>query len=476
MNRTGIFLAAAGVLALVALVAGVPRFTRNGPGPTDVVITTPMPRTTSGGSLTMTSRLSHPFITLGRQDLFATVDLRGVEVPGRARGAVNLAVVIDRSGSMSGFKLNQAKQAARQLVSQLNATDRLAIVHYGSDVKSLDGALATPENKERMLAFIDGIWDDGGTNIGSGLTVGRDLLLAGRADFNVNRIVLISDGQPTEGVVEFESLTAIVREIRSLGVSVSSVGVGDDYNERLMEAFAEVGAGAYAYLQDASQLAAIFQKDLNAAGTQVARQVTLTFRVPKGAQLQRVLGYSQVSRRFDGDFELVTVALPDFAASQQERLVAHFSVDGSMVGQSIDVSALDLEYQDVLADGAPQVHGEARLSAMTTDQAKVVMDNRDKDAIVFAARARAADNAQKAAESLEKGNREEAKKLIQANQVYFDEAAAVAGPGALKDDFANVQGQLGGIEAATGEAEGKAMQKQIRTQARRDYGLMGSTY
>ena len=121
MNRTGIFLAAAGVLALVALVAGVPRFTRNGPGPTDVVITTPMPRTTSGGSLTMTSRLSHPFITLGRQDLFATVDLRGVEVPGRARGAVNLAVVIDRSGSMSGFKLNQAKQAARQLVSQLSS-------------------------------------------------------------------------------------------------------------------------------------------------------------------------------------------------------------------------------------------------------------------------------------------------------------------------------------------------------------------
>lgn len=462
------------MLALVALVAGVPRFTRHVPNDAPDIVAPQPPKTVTAGSLSMTSRLSHPFISLGRQDLFATVDLRAMEVPGQQRGPVNLAVVIDRSGSMSGFKLNQAKQAARQLIGQLLPTDRLAIVHYGSDVKSLDGMMATTANKEKMLTFIDGIWDDGGTNIGAGLSTGRDLLLTAKSDFKVNRLILISDGQPTEGVTEFEQLTAQVRDIRNVGVSVSSIGVGDDFNERLMEAFAEVGAGAYAYLQDASQLAAIFKKDLNAAGTQVARNVTLTFRVPKGAQLQRVLGYSQVSRRFDGDSELVTVALPDFASSQQERVVAHFTVDGNVAGQSVDVSALDLEYQDLMADA--QAHGEARLSAMTTDQVKVVMDNRDKDAIVFAARARSADNAAKAAEALQQGNREEAKRLIQANQVFFDEASEVAGAAAVDGDMKNLNGMLGGIEEAKGEEEGRAMQKQIRTQARRDYGLMGSTY
>lgn len=474
MNRTGIFLAAAGVLALVALVAGVPRMTRHQPNTPQDIVAPQQPKTVSAGSLSMTSRLSHPFISLGRQDLFATIDLRAMEVPGQQRGPVNLAMVIDRSGSMSGFKLNQAKQAARQLIGQLLPTDRLAIVHYGSDVKSLDGMLATTANKEKMLSFIDGIWDDGGTNIGAGLSTGRDLLLTAKSDFKVNRLILISDGQPTEGVVEFEALTAQVRDIRNIGVSVSSIGVGDDFNERLMEAFAEVGAGAYAYLQDASQLAAIFQKDLNAAGTQVARNVSITFRVPKGAQLQRVLGYSQVSRRFDGDSELVTVALPDFASSQQERVVAHFTVDGNVAGQAVDVSSLDLEYTDLVADA--QTHGEARLSAMTTDQVKVVMDNRDKDAIVFAARARAADNASKAAESLQQGNVAEARRLIQANRVFFDEASEVAGAPAVDGDMKNMNDMLGGIEKAKGEEEGRAMQKQIRTQARRDYGLMGSTY
>lgn len=474
MNRTGVFLAAAGVLALVALVAGVPRFTRPTSNTPDPVINTPTSKTVSNGSLTMTGRLSHPFVGLGHQDVFATVDLVAVDVPGKQRAPVNLALVIDRSGSMSGFKLNQAKQAARQLISQLSPTDRLAIVHYGSDVKSLDGMLATPANKEKMFAYVDGIWDDGGTNIGAGLTTGRDLLLSARNEFKVNRLILISDGQPTEGLVEFDGLTAIVKDIRTYGVSVSSIGVGDDFNEQLMSAFAEVGAGAYAYLQDASQLAAIFQKDLNAAGLMVARGVSLTFRVPRGAKLERVLGYSQVTRRMDGDSELVTVALTDFTAAQHERVVAHFTVDAVTAGDSIDVSALDLSYLDVLADGA--VHGEARLSAMTTDQVKVVMDNRDKDAVVFAARARAADNTAKAAEAVQQGDREGAKRWLHANEVLFDEASSVAGAPAIEEDLKNQKKLEVGIDNVNSEEDGRAVQKQIRTQARRDYGLMDSTY
>ena len=170
----------------------------------------------------------------------------------------------------------------------------------------------------------------------------------------------------------------------------------------------------------------------------------------------------------------MTVALPDFAASQQERVVAHFTVDGVTAGDSIDVSALDLSYLDVLADGA--VHGEARLAAMTTDQVKVVMDNRDKEAIVFAARARAADNTAKAAESIQQGDREGARNLLNANTVLFDEAREVAGAPAVAADLENQKKLQLGIDQANTEADGKVLQKQIRTQARRDYGLMGSTY
>jgi Ca-activated chloride channel family protein len=483
MNRTGVFLAAAGILVLVAAVASVPPTHGTAPTKPGVestrkpplsLVTPAAPATATEGSLAMTARLSHPFVGLGRQDVFVTVDLRAVEVPGAQRAPVNLALVIDRSGSMSGFKLEQAKQAARQLISQLTSADRLSIVHYGSDVKSMDGLLATPENKQRLLAFVDGIYDDGGTNIGAALTAGRDRLLAAKSDYRVNRLILISDGQPTEGVTDFAGLTSIVRDVRSAGVSVSSIGVGDDFNERLMEAIAEVGAGAYAYLEDASQLASIFQKDLNAAATQVARGVTLRFRVPGGAQLQRVLGYTQVTRAFDGQAEVVSVALPDFAAAQHERVVAHFTVGAAAAGQTVDVSGLELRYTDLLEDRG--VKSEAHLSATATRSTETIVKNQDKDAVVFAARARAAENSRKAAELFEYGDVEGAKALFRTNETIFGEAATVAGVDAVAEDIATQRQQAVQFEEARTESSRKAAAKQVRTKARTGFGLFGSTY
>ena len=71
-----------------------------------------------------------------------------------------------------------------------------------------------------MLSYIDGIWDDGGTNIGAGITTGRDLLMSSLSGYKCNRVVLISDGQPTEGMTDTAGLTELVRETRASGISV----------------------------------------------------------------------------------------------------------------------------------------------------------------------------------------------------------------------------------------------------------------
>jgi Ca-activated chloride channel family protein len=468
MNRTGVFLAITGALALIAVLSGVPRGAEP-PAPTE-----PRPPSAAEGSLTMTARLSHPFVAAGPQDVFVTVDVQAAEQPGARRAAVNLALVIDRSGSMSGFKLEQARQAARQLIAQLRPDDRLTLVHYGSDVAALPGLLVTPENAPRLLAFVDEIRDEGGTNIGEGLARARELLAAARGAFRVNRLILISDGQPTEGVTDLPGLTALVRAARVDGVSVSSIGVGEDFNEQLMEALAEVGAGAYGYLQDASQLSRIFQRDLNAAGTQVARGVTLRLRVPAGARLQRVLGYSQVTHGRDGDAELVTVSLPDFAAGQQERVVAQLTVDAAGPGLTVAVSDLELGYADLRSDR--RVASSAHLTATSTDSADTVAQRRDKDAVVFAARARAAENSQRAAQLLSAGDAEGARGLFSLNEGIFDEAAAVAGERVVAGDIAAQQAQARQVDGAATQAERKAAAKSFRTKARADYGLMGSTY
>ncbi len=481
MNRTGIFLAIAGVLALVAVVAGLPHGHLGGgptPAPTPVapvaVVATP-PSVNSSGSLTLSSRVSHPFVGLGASDVFVTADVTGVTLPQAQRAPVNLALVIDRSGSMSGFKLTQAKQAAAHLVSQLTSSDRLSIIHYGSDVKSLDGLMATTQNKATLLKYIDGIWDDGGTNIAEGLTTGRAMLLASKSDFTVNRLILISDGQPTEGITDSGELNRVVQGIRGSGISVSSIGVGTDFNEELMAGFAEIGGGAYAYLQDAAQLSNIFQKDLNAATTQVARGVTLTFKVPAGMQFEQLLGYKVASRSSDGaGAEIVSVVMPDFAAGQVERVVMQLRVNAATVGQTIDITQTTLDYTDVLASRA--VTTQTALRSQVSDQPSVVLSNRDKDAMVFAARARAGVNTQNAVDALKRGDRGKAEMLMRQNSDYFEEAAQSAGQGAVEGDLKEQKSLLDGMQGARDDEQINTYSKDARKKARVNYGLIGSTY
>ncbi|HYH94500.1 vWA domain-containing protein [Hyalangium sp.] len=481
MNKTFTFLALAGALALVALVLGMPRVATLSPPPvphiaTPVSPTLPPPPTpptppaqASNGSLTMTSRLSHPYITLGSSDEFVTVDVTGAEVPGAQRSPVNLALVIDRSGSMSGYKLAQAKQAARQLVTMLKDEDRLAIVHYGSDVKALPSMAATSSNRARMIQYIEGIWDEGGTNISAGLTTGQHQVNTARSEYKVNRIILISDGQPTEGITDEEGLKRVVKSIRAQGVTVSSLGVGTDFNEDLMQAFAEYGAGAYGFMEDAGKLAAIFQKDLQQAATQVARNVELSFELPAGATLGEVLGY-----RAHQAGSTVRVAMPDFAAGQTERVVARVRVTGATVGQAVNVTGLKLTYTDLMKDGT--VETTASLSAMVTDRSEEVAAKQDKDATVYAVRARSAANLQKAAEAFKVGRRDEARQLIQQNQEMFNEAASVAGAPAVAADVAEQKAVYDEYESAQSAEEVNTAVKRSKSKALKDSGRMGSTY
>ncbi|MFZ5470456.1 MAG: vWA domain-containing protein [Myxococcota bacterium] len=465
MNRTTLFLATAGGLALLALVAGLPRLTSTGIIPLDPV----RPTTTADGSIKMQGRLSHPYVGTGRSDVFVTVDLTGVDVPGSERSPVSLGLVIDRSGSMSGFKMTQAKNAAKQLVSQLGPSDRLAIIHYGSDVKSLPSQPATPPNKERMLRYIDGIWDDGGTNIGAGLSAGRDHLMATMSEYKVNRLILISDGQPTEGVTDQAGLTSLAREIRQSGISVSSIGVGSDFNEDLMQAIAELGAGAYGYLQDASQLATLFQKDLQQAGTTIARSVVLSFDLPQGVALSEVLGYrtTQMGRT-------VRVPLSDFSAGQVERVVARLTVNAPEAGQTFDVTSLELSYDDLLKS-AP-VESSVRLSAMVADKEEQILAHRDKDATVFAARAQSANNMHKAAEALKRGDRAAATGYLRANEAIFGAAAHVAGEGAVAEDLLEQKAVISEFDKADSDEAVQQSVKATKSRSLKNFGRIGSTY
>jgi Ca-activated chloride channel family protein len=287
--------------------------------------------------------------------------------------------------------------------------------------------------------------------------------------FKVNRIIFISDGQPTEGITNHQQLIRIARDIRAQGVTISSIGVGTDFNEDLMQDIAEHGSGAYAYLHEASQLATIFQKDLQQASTTIARDVQLRLALPAGAQLGEVLGY-----RSQQEGQTVKIPLSDFSAGQVERVVVRVRVDGREAGKTVDVAGLSLDYLDLLKNGPAR--SAAQLSAMVTDRKEEVARNQDKEATVYAARAQSAINLQNAAESLRRGDKAAARQYIQANEMLFEGAAQVAGPAAVQADMADQKAIWGEMDAASSAEEVEHQVKSAKKKARQSAGKLGSTY
>ncbi len=478
MNRTTGFLAVAAALLLTAVIVGLPRVTGPAPvpqAPQPIVDAPPPPPTpvpaTNPGSLSLTGRLSHPYLVPGTSDVFATLEVTAVDVPGSKRAPVNLAVVIDRSGSMSGAKIDNARRAASRLVDLLDENDRLSVVHYGTDVAALGGVFATPENKLKLKRFIANIADEGGTNIGEGLAAGARHIERARTDFRVNRLLLLSDGQPTVGITSATGLANVVRRIRDSGISVTSLGVGADFNEDLMQRLADVGGGSYGFISDAAAMATLFQKDLEQAGTMVARTASLSFTLPEGVRFVEVYGrpVSQVGNA-------VSITLPDFSARQVEKLVVHLTASPMVRSGSVDIAGFQLAYTDLLTEKP----ADARLSlaAMVTEDGTLALRNRDKGAVVVAGKARAAMNYQKAAEAIDRGDYGGAQRSLQANDAIFFEADAVAGKDSMADERKTnsaIYGLSTSAPSAAPEMRREAV-KQMKTESLRSSGRGASLY
>ncbi len=441
MNRTLAFLVTAAALGLVALVVKIPGPAAPTPPPAPHLEPVkppdpPKPPAPVGtpGSLSLTGKLSHPYLTPGSSDLFLTADVTAVEVPGAKRAPVNMALVIDRSGSMAGEKIVHARQAALTLLDQLDEHDRLSVIHFGSDVSVLPGAMVTDDNRRRMRAFINHIIDDGGTNIGGGLAAGKQQLDKGRSDFQVNRLVLVSDGQPTVGITSGGALTRIAQSYHADGVTLTAIGVGLDFNEDLMTRLASVGGGSYGYLRNTAQLAGLFSKDLQQAGTLVARDVKLRLALPAGVRFGEALG-----RDASVSGNEVTLSLPDFSAGQTEKVVLR--VTATATAGTVDVADLKLAYQDVLA--SHPADAQLKLAALVTDDPKLALSRRDKDVTVAAVRAQTAVNYRRAAEAIAENKPAAARHALQQNEILFDDLTTQGAGEAIKGDRAQNQGYFG---------------------------------
>lgn len=423
MNRTFLIFATAAALVVVALIASP----TGGAAPLPIAATpagpapTPFVATAKDGALQLQAKLASGWAANGGAPNYLSVEIRADELEQTERTPVNLAVVIDRSGSMSGHKLLAAKAAALKLVEQMRDGDRLAIVHYGSDVSSYESQRVSPITRPQMRSFIEAIVDGGGTNISGGLEAGALMLRKHAAEFRASRLILLSDGQPTEGETESGALTAVVRRINASGIAVTALGVGADYDEVLMRHMAEAGGGFTGFIGDASRLAEVFSRELDQAVRAVARDVEVSFLTQPGVSVEEVLG----GRAFFYRDGVPTVRLHDFSGGLIARFVVRLSVDLPAGAEPVSLGEVKLRYLDLAGDA--KVESSAHFTATVTPDAKLALSHADPEALEHAARAERAKQMQVAAAHFRAGRKEEGLKVL---DVGFDNIRKLFGSSA----------------------------------------------
>lgn len=284
---------------------------------------------------------------------------------------VDLVVVLDRSGSMGGEKIRDARQAVIDLMEMLTPSDRLAIISYANNVETVSPLIhMNRRNLARLVHRVADIRAGGGTNLGGGLQQGINMFLWGRESARQRKIILISDGLANQGITDPYALGAMAAGGPEYGFTVSTVGVGYDFNEMLMTSIADYGAGNYYFLEDPQTIARVFEKEFTTARNIVASGVEIRIRLSNEIRILSSGGYPV---RMEGDVAVIRPG--DLLSGQQRKFFLTYQVPTDSE-QAFPLGEVELKYQ-YKGVGQQQLHNGNHIVSCVADQ-KAVAGSVDK--------------------------------------------------------------------------------------------------
>lgn len=208
----------------------------------------------------------------------------------RPRLPLNIGLVIDRSGSMSGQKLADAVAACQRIVGRLANEDRCTIVTFDDAVSLLaDGNNVTDAQRTLISTALGVVRSGGSTNLSGGWQKAADTLLTHHASNGyVSRAVLLTDGQANVGITSEAELGALASNYHSRGISTSTYGLGGGYNEDLLTSIAAQGRGNHQFIEQSVDIDKYFSDELQELFAVSMRNVILTIPIPAGFTVEVV--------------------------------------------------------------------------------------------------------------------------------------------------------------------------------------------
>jgi len=200
--------------------------------------------------------------------------------------------VVDRSGSMSGKKIEQAKEALKFVINNLREGDLFNVVAYDSSVESFHPELQSfdDETRNAAIGFVDGIYAGGSTNIDGALSTSLNFI---QDDTRPNFIVFLTDGRPTAGETNESRIVEKIREYNKLRTRIVSFGVGYDVNSRLLDRLSHDNYGQSEFVRPDEDIEAHVSRLYSKISSPVLTNVAVDFefdevKVEDGSPVSRV--------------------------------------------------------------------------------------------------------------------------------------------------------------------------------------------
>ncbi|UCH92945.1 MAG: VWA domain-containing protein [Candidatus Aminicenantes bacterium] len=299
------------------------------------------------------------------------------EDPEKPRPSLNLALVIDRSGSMGERgKLVYAKKAAGILVDNLKATDLLAVVEYDDRITVL-WPKSPVESPEMIKKQINLLFPRGSTNLTGGMMKGVDEVLKKIDKNSLNRVILLSDGLANRGITNPVEIKDLVREAKRKGVYISTMGLGANYDEDLLQAIAENAASNYYYIESPTQMNRIFQQEMSILFTTVAKDVKMTYVMSKDVKKIDVFGFP-----FKQEENELEIEQEDFYSGESRALLLRMNIEPQKPGK-MSLGNLNLSYKDITDNKAKTI--EKDIFVTVIEDAEKVKQGINKKVVAEAA-------------------------------------------------------------------------------------------
>jgi len=194
----------------------------------------------------------------------------------KARPPVNVAFVLDRSGSMAGSKLELVKEATRQAIRLLRDTDRFAVVFFDSEVHvAVASTYASRDAKRAAVRMVDGVEAGANTALFDGWVAGCEQVASFQDERAISRVVLLTDGVANVGITDMAELSRHAGELRSRGISTTTLGAGKDFDEIRLQSMADAGGGNFYFIEHAAGIPDVITSELRETLEVVARDVVI---------------------------------------------------------------------------------------------------------------------------------------------------------------------------------------------------------